>query len=377
MKRIIGRAVFAAIICLCCLRVQAAGTFNLVGTHPAAAAQPSGTGKTLAALTAFNGKIYAGFGDYTGNYGPIGIHSFNPATNTFSDRLLNDPTEAVYQFRHINGKLYAPDIDPLSGESSGGYAVGTVNGASESWQHKGPVTAIHMYDVSGYGGNLWMAGAKGNNALVWRSTDNGLTWSESLNVLPSGGYSYIRIYGMGEYGGKLYASVDAETRTKSRVFDGTSWSDGPSLLPGGGLVSNASTFAGYMVYQSWECGLSASRMYKFDGTSVSSISTESVYDYKIVGDTMYSLVPYYEPSGGSVGWTLVGMAVKSTTDLTNWQTLAVAPVTARSLAILGDQLFVGATLAELYKYSLPIPEPASMVLLAAGTLALLRRRRIK
>jgi hypothetical protein len=164
----------------------AQGTFNVVGTHPDAINQSTATGKTLAALTAFNGKIYAGFGDYNSNTGPIGIRAFNPATNTFSSRLLNDQTEAVYQFRQINGKLYAPDIDPKAGESSGGYAVGTANGASETWQHKAPVTAVHMYDVAGYGGSLWMAGAQGNNAMVWRGDPNGTNWdwSVSLSVPP-------------------------------------------------------------------------------------------------------------------------------------------------------------------------------------------------
>ncbi len=338
--------------------LHAEGTFDLVGTHPDAAVQSTSTGKVLAALTAFNGKIYAGFGDYDTNTGPIGIRAFDPATNSFGARLLNSPTEAIYQFRQISGKLYAPDIDPTAG--TGGYAVGTANGATEFWGHNAPVNAVHMFDVAGYGGSLWMAGAEGNNATVWRSTDNGVTWGVSLSVPPSGGYSFVRIYGMGVYNGKLYATVDAET-TQSRVFDGTSWSDGPDLTPSGGFMSNADTFAGSMIYQSWECGLGPSKMYKFDGTSATYISSNTLYDYfydyKIVGGRMYALIPEYVLIPGNAGLTLQDILVKWTDNLVDWQTIATAPITSRSLAILGGQLFVGATNGELYKYSEPVPEP--------------------
>jgi hypothetical protein len=344
---------------LCPARLlHAEGTFDLAGTHPDAAVQSTFTGKALAALTTFNGKIYAGFGDYDTNTGPIGIRAFDPVTNTFGARLLNSPTEAVYQFRQIGGKLYAPDIDPIPG--SGGYAVGTASGATETWDHRAPVAAVHVFDMAGYGGSLWMSGADGINAAVWRSTDNGATWSVSLSVAPSGGYSFVRIYGMGVYNGKLYANVDAEA-ANSRVFDGTSWSDGPDLTPDAGFMSNAGTFAGFMVYQSWQCGLGPSKMYRFDGTSPSCISNGSlydyVYDYKIVGDRMYALVPDYILIPGNASPTLVDIVVKWTNNLLDWQTLATAPITSRSLATLGDQLFLGATNAELYRYSEPIPEP--------------------
>ena len=376
LARLGARAVVlpAFTIFLCLPRAAQAAEFVLVGTHPDAAAQPTSTGKVLAALEAFNGKIYAGFGDYNANTGRIGIRPFNPATNTFGSLLLNDPTEAVYQFRLIGGKLYAPDIDPIAGESSGGYAVGTVNGATESWQHKAPVTAVHMYDMAGYGGSLWMCGAQGNNAVVWRSADGGTTWSVSLSAPPSGGYTYVRIYGMGVYGDKLYAQVDAET-TKSRVFDGATWSDGPDLTPSGGFISDAKAFAGRLVYRSYEAGLGAASMYAFDGASASSplSNMERMFDCKVDADVLYALVGEYV-SGGSAGLMLDHIDVKWTRDLTGWQTIATAPIAARSMALLGDQLFLGATNAQLYKYSEPVPEPLSLAVLATGALAVSRRR---
>lgn len=356
------------------------GTFSVVGTHADANAQSTATGKTLSALAAFNGKLYAGFGDYNSNTGPIGIRPFNPANNTFGSKLLTDQTEAVYQFREIGGKLYAPDIDPKAGESSGGYALGTANGSTETWTHKAPVTAVHMYDVASYGGSLWMSGAQGNNATVWRSTDNGATWSLSLNVLPSGGYSYVRSYGMGVYNNKLYTTVDGEA-TKSHVFDGTSWSDGVDLTPSGGYMSNASVFAGKMIYQSSECGLGNSRLYGFDGVSASFLDTDPnlrkfTYDYKTYNGALYTLDGEYTPGGGAMGWTFKDIVVRRTWDLVTWDTIAVAPSSARSLAILNDQLYLGASAAQIYKYSESVPEPTTLTLLAAGVVLGLRRRAV-
>src|SRR5688572_11387418 len=66
--------------------IATAGSFSHVGVHPDAAAQPTSTGKVLATLKGFNGKIYAGFGDYGSNTGPIGIRPFDPLTNTFGSR---------------------------------------------------------------------------------------------------------------------------------------------------------------------------------------------------------------------------------------------------------------------------------------------------
>ncbi len=355
--------------------LHAEGTFDLVAAHPDAAAQPTAVGKTLAALAAFNGKIYAGFGDYDTNTGPIGIRAFDPVTRTFGDSLLSSPTEAIYQFRQIGGRLYAPDIDPTT-SSSGGYAVGSASGSAETWQHRAPVPAVHVFDIAEYGGSLWLAGAEGNNAAVWRSTDNGATWSSSLIVPPSGGFSFVRVYGLGVYGGRLHVNVDAEA-TQSRFFDGTSWSVGPDLTPGGGSMSNAAEFAGSLIYQSNEAGLGPSRMYRFDGTAASLISNATLlnqfYDYKIVDDRMYALIPVFvQPPGGFP--QLQGVVVKWTANLVDWQTLASAPITSRSLAILGDRLFVGATGAQLYQYSEPVPEPASLTLLALAGLTVTRWR---
>lgn len=339
------------------------GTFELVGVHPDATNQPTATGRTLSALASFNGKVYAGFGNYTSNDGPIGIRAFNPDTGAFSARLLNSPTEAVYLFRELGGRLYAPDIDPIAGESTGGYAVGTSNGAAETWQHKSPVTTIHMYDVASHGGSLWMAGAQGNNATVWRSTDNGTNWSISLSVprASTNASDYARFYGVAVYSNAIYVQgydYYGKSHPSSWVCDGTNWSSGPRLTPSGGFMSNPNTVAGHLVYQSYECGIGASKMYRFNGVSAAYMDTNTFFDYKVVGDRLYGLIPEYVLIPGNAAPTLTDVVVKCTTDLTNWEITAYAPLTARSLAIVNKTLFVGAMSAQLWRYSDPVgPRP--------------------
>ena len=309
-----------------------AATFDLVGTHPDAAAQPTAWGKTLTALTAFNGKIYAGYGDWNANTGPINLRPFDPGTDTFGASLLSAPTEAIFRFREIDGKLYAPDIDPL-GSAPGGYAVGTAAGANETWVHTAPVSATHIFDMASFGGDLWMCGSLGDNATVWRdSPETG--WDLSLSVYGGGG---TRCWGLGVFDGKLYTVISTESQVKSRVFDGTSWSDGPDLLPNGGRgMIRAREFADKLVYLGQSSSLTT-----FDGTTVSDLLT-AITDYKIDGNLMYTL-------------STDDRTVKYTTDLVHWETVGVAPEGATSLAILEDNLYVGAGDGKLYRYSEPIP----------------------
>ena len=357
-----------------------AATFELLATHPDAAAQPTSTGRVLATLKPFNGKIYAGFGDYGANTGRIGVRPFDPATGAFGNRLLNSGTEAIYLYREIGGELYAPHTDPLAGESSGGYARGTVSGNTETWIDRFPVTAVHMYDITSYGGGLWMVGSQGNNAAVWRSTDAGASWQTSLTAAPTTS-SFIRYYGVAPYAGKLYVQRH-EANATSDVFDGAGWTAGPNLLPGGGYMWHPETFAGQLVYMTTHAGIGFSRLYAFDGAtarvalqlppsgdggggnsggSTGGGAPNGVRDFVVHGDTVFAL--------GS------DQRIHTSTDLVTWNIFATAPPEARSLTILDDQLYLGGSNSALYRYSASVPEPSLSCLLAAIIMCRQRRRR--
>jgi hypothetical protein len=351
-----------------------AAPFLLIATHPDAAAQPTATGQTLSTLKPFNGKLYAGFGDYDLNTGPIGIRAFDPGTGAFTPQRLSAQTEALLIYREIGGKLYAPHIDPWPSPPPsvefGGYSLGVVNGATETWSDLRPIEGIHMFDMATSNGvDLWMVGsrltANGSEGVAWRSSDGGGNWSVSLVVPPQRTNALnARLYAIHAYNGKLYTQGHDNglgPHSTSKVFDGAAWSDGPSL--GGGFTGNMwhpETFAGEMVYDRVHGGLPG-RISKFNGTRTALAypdANATFYDYTIDDGVLYALITD-------------GRIVR-TTDLLQWTLLDTAPAAGRSLGVLGDTLYVGGTGGQLWQY---IPEPSATVSLAAIVLLSLRRGR--
>jgi hypothetical protein len=342
-------------------------SFTYLATHPQASQQPTALGKTIYALQAWNGKIYAGYGDYAANTGPIAITPFDPASNTFATTAeVSQQTEAIGLYRILNGKLFAASTDPQYGVSTD-YAVGTA-GSPNSWQQVGPswpapnngVGMTHAFDMNSLTGtDLWLVGSQGNDPVAWRSTDGGITWVKSLDVAaPSGDYG--RFYGAAVYNGKLYVQamwIDnasnyvAGYESSSHVFDGSAWSKGPSLSSS---IWHPESFAGKLVYSSWAApdNDSATVLNAFDGTkTVSSGAPSSIWGYTVDGGTLYILG--------------TDSNVYSTTDLVHWYQQASAPSTARSIAILNGVIYVGTNDSKLY--SAPVNTSPTAVSGSGGT----------
>lgn len=318
----------------------AAGTFSLVATNSYAATQSSAEGKIISTLEPWNNKLYMGYGDWASNTGPIQVSYFDPATGIISG-VLSFATEAVTNYRPIGASLYAPTIDSR-GSSALVYAKG------EPWiqQTGSGFSAIHVFDIATFdGSDLFAAGASGNNAVVWKSTDGGLAWTTSLTVQPVSGISgdYARFFFITKYNGKLYVQArdnSGKTHPKSKVYDGTSWSDGPNMFTTyNGLGWNPQIFAGKLVYRTWIPNAWFYLM-TFDGTKDTLINNYGLHDYTIDGSYLYAL----EANG----------TVRRTTDLLNWQTIAVGPSLAQSIGILNNYLYIGTKDSKLYKYSEPL-----------------------
>jgi hypothetical protein len=343
-----------------------APVFTYLANHPQSSLQPTYHGRIIYALTAFNGKLYSGYGDYGANTGPIAITPFDPSSNTFAstpelqpcadiiypipNAYTNcDQTEAIGLYRVLNGKLYAPSSDPRENTSTD-YAVGTVLNGSVSWQQVGPqwpapdngVGMTHSFDMNTIPGtgDLWMVGSQGDDAVAYRSLDGGKTWTKSLDVTPPTG-NYERFYAAGVYNGKLYvqamiinsatnAAVAAESN--SHVFSGTAWAKGPSLAGGSLNWWKPDVFAGKMVYLSgWAApdGPGLNVLESFNGSNVQPVGPggELFTDYTIDGNTLYALNR--------------NQVVYSTTDLVNWYQQSTAPSAARSIAVLNNKIYVG------------------------------------
>src|SRR4051812_25423164 len=117
LRNLLGKFRFVAVAVLLASVVSPAhaATFTLVATHPEVAAQTTSYGNLIATLKPFNGRLYAGYGDYNANTGPIAVRAYDPALGGFTDPMLSSATEAIYIYRNLNNKLYAPNIDTRGG----------------------------------------------------------------------------------------------------------------------------------------------------------------------------------------------------------------------------------------------------------------------
>jgi hypothetical protein len=261
-------------------------------------------------------------------------------------------SEQIGQFRAIRGALYSPNIDPTG--ASYVYSKGIVGAEGEQWvEVRGGDT--HMRDVATLDGkDLWVAGSWSNYLL--RSLDDGKTW-KPMPCFTDGGMH--QLFFLGVYKGKLYVQAIEVQSTRSKVFDGSTWRDGPNLLERNsqgtmGTGWRPTTFAGKMVYlgtcypypstyssysASDPLSMSFMNLLAFDGTNVVTAKA-GIWDFKIVDGKLFVLGHDY--------------IIRSTTDLISWTTIATAPLISRSLAILNGKIYVGTLESTIYEYSDPI-----------------------
>jgi hypothetical protein len=304
-----------------------AGTFQEVGTHPQASLQKTAEARKIRSLEAWNGELYAAYGDSLVNYGPIWISPFDPETKTFAQGwpMLS---QIIPLYRTVSGQLVAINGDSMG---SGSFAISS---ATEGWEHRMAGGQTHVSDVATFNGkDLWSEG--GFDGMT--RTLEGCKWSvveyQQMMCLYQG-----KMY----CGSVVYDAVTRKNKSIGRVFDGTTWTTGPSLFPDLRPGWNPSVFAGKMVYQDGSAfynGGNRPNLRVFNGTSVSFI--DNVLDYKIAGSKLYTL--------GTNG------VIRSTGDLSSWNTITTAaPSTSRSIALVNGKIYIGTTNSKILEYSDPV-----------------------
>jgi hypothetical protein len=346
--------------------------FAQIATHPDAQLQGTALGRTISHITPFSGKLYFGYGDWRTDTGPINIRSLDPATATWSESLLTFGTEAIAHYRQLGGRLYAPNIDPLGtpGVNPGGFALGTPDGTLSTWTQEDRVAATHVLDITSFqdDSQLWMVGSVDTTGAVWTSSDGGATFSVARTDGPAAGspdFAFSRYEGIGSFGNKLYIQrrdLNAAQVTSSLVYDGSSWSTGPDLVPGlGGFLWRPTLFLDELVYLNND--REPASLFQFDGTQAR-VTLSSVRDFFADDeDGLYALTESDE--------------LYVTSDLDTWTLLGTAPNTARSLAVWDGELYLGTTESTILAVSIPEPSSAFDVCAAALTGLGLCRRSIR
>lgn len=325
-----------------------------LGFHPEAQKQPTSWGKSLHTLHLHEGQLYIGYGDYSANTGPIAIRSYDIHRGTFSPLHLTARTEAISQWRSLNGKVFGVMSDANFEPSQGGYFS---IAPTQLWLENLVGPAIHSYDMASYNGDLYLAGAGTSNAsgyaAIHKSSNGGVTWTIDLEALPPAG-GYGRFYGIHPLGESLYAFATefVGDASSSSVYqtNGDGWSkvlalpDAPvQAEPMVDLVALADVIVG----RTNHAGIVLGEMHGFDGAHWSAIPLPptredepvSTYDHVVAQGALYVLTSDFR--------------IAKTTDLENWSEV-VTEVTnnARSLAVVDDcEIYVGGVDAGLYRYS--------------------------
>lgn len=325
-----------------------ATAFSRVGIHPQASKQSeNSTGRQLKSLAAWNGKIYAGYGDWDKNTGPVYFTPFDPTTNSFAATSEHTAdTESVEIWKNIGSKLYALHVDPKS-HNGATYSVGDTSSGKPVWSNVSKVTMTHAFGLTTgssesemfLSGQLDEGSSTNEVAKIFRSTDGGASWTQSLSVPSRGGYN--RMVFIAKLGNQIFAQGYSTTdftgvnpESKAWIFNGSSWS---KATPIANTIHphNGGEFAGKMVALTGPRGGS---LVAHDGRTTSTIRP-SVGDYKVHSDGyLYALTNH----SGNV-------AVMRTKDLTSWELISLAPNTSRSIAILGSTLYIGTSESELFK----------------------------
>lgn len=157
-------------------------------------------------MQVYNGSIYLGHGNSSNfgpsaNAGPVDIIKYSSGSGEFTkEYTVNE--EQIDIFRIINGNLFIPGHDPREPWDLGNYY--TLSGSTWTKVRTVPL-AIHIYDMAGYNGKLYVAAGTNGFSEVASSSDNGKTWDkvQADTRFVSRGY---RAYSMFEYKDKLYAA---------------------------------------------------------------------------------------------------------------------------------------------------------------------------
>lgn len=359
---------------------RTASPIEAVAVHPDARRQPTPMGRTLAALAPLDGALYAGYGDYDANTGPVRLRSLKPGLGRFSPPLAALDTEAIYRFRPAPGALAVPFIDPLR-DAGAGYALG--RGSDFKVIRTPPAT--HLFDVLVTdGSDVWLFGSRGTHAMVWRRAAGGDTFESVLEVAPADGAAFARTYSGFELAGTVCTHVmhaGGPLETRARCLSRGGWRPGPPLFPDDTRYTDhflwrPTRFAGHLVYMDAHSGLPRvfSRLFAADGRTVRYAfgsadaydpgrREDAVLDFAVSGQTLYLLTALGE--------------VYVSDDLERWRLEArvVLPgsESAASIAVT-DRIFVGTTASRVVAVTGPLgpiaaprSTPARRLLTATAT----------
>jgi len=183
--------------------------------------------------------------------------------NTFND--FGDPVfDPMQVIESIDGVL-------LAGHFSRGVFRSTNNGASWSEANSGfPADLLNVTTLAKYNGDLYLGGFVPGSLPVWKSTDDGVTWTAAGSGLPINGTCNDLIV----FEGTLYAGLGFSNHALAGVYrlddDDTTWQPVGTALNGRSVtqltVRGDTLFAGTLDRSLWQLGPVSTCPHDVDGS---------------------------------------------------------------------------------------------------------------
>lgn len=324
------------------------------------AAESTADARMIKGLAWYEGVLWLGYGDYSGNTGPCNAIYWDGAA--YQTAYSNFATEAFWTMRAARGDLFCPAIDPRVQYASdylrcdGLVCTDAVND---------PPKNIHAFDIASHpnGSTLVLVGATGVTpaSAIWASTDDGATWT-----LVDSDTAYDRCYGIGYLNGFFWTmKSDLQTAVTSNALksaDGITWSDAGFKLAANSTFNHFPVlFNGKLVHNTQDPQSGAGFIRAFDGTQVASSPGIPNLSGGAGADT------YYGPCVGDgylwvlrAGATGPGQVVWRTADLSTWTTPGTfTPGTGRSIEVHDGAIYIGTSNSRVYRTT--YGDPAGVV----------------
>ena len=233
----------------------------------------------------WNGKVYAGFGDYSANKGPIPIVAIDPATKETTAELSLGTEEIARFVTDSQGRLWVLCIDQQGSQTyarrpvGGDWEVSTKPSiwyeTSKGWNTSGDGNVAmntHIWDMAQFGDNFFLCGYG-----FAGSSDDGATWTLASNGLESDDeYAYTAQWY--KENGEKYQSM------RERVYGFINTGDALYCAPYNHFSFNPVFYPQYFAKQQ-----AKPRIWKYDETSGRFKVSETTWDAFAPGMDLSSL----------------------------------------------------------------------------------------
>lgn len=328
---------------------SAADGWQVLATHPHAAAQPTAIGRTIADLEIYADALYAGYGDYDKNTGPVAINPFDLGSRRFRGVASRAYTHQIGVWRRTSFGLAAPNIDPLKDvpdnpDDPNAGVTWTTNG--RTWTHTAIGRALHVFDYADIGGERIavgssVSGSDGAGPVIWRRIV-GNDWKRSFAGDAVAGRTQGRYYWVAGIDGVPYVQARGLGRVAPmRRLDrkANAWRTVSSIsdeFHPSGKSQHVQVCQGAIV------SLTSNRLRVFvpaGGASRTAASPDGS-----------PLVDLYVNDGAL--WVLTAKGVFRSGDVArSFRRMADAPARASSIAVRSGEIFVGTTDSRLLRHT--------------------------